>query len=88
MASNFLDAAIEAIRSTWGPLTTEMVAGCRRHLERLLKAPVTEEWLTALRRDAPPNKELYRDPNHGFVLLAHSEYEGLYRPPMITARAG
>jgi predicted metal-dependent enzyme (double-stranded beta helix superfamily) len=24
---------------------------------------------------------MYRDPQHGFVLLAHSEYAGLYRPP-------
>jgi len=29
----------------------------------------------------PANKELYRDPQHEFVLLAHSECAGLYRPP-------
>lgn len=41
----------------------------------------TEDWLSALHREAPANRELYRDPQHGFVLLAHSEYAGLYRAP-------
>jgi hypothetical protein len=50
-------------------------------LEEFLKAPATEEWLAALHRDAPASEELYRDPTHCFVLLAHAEYAGLYRPP-------
>ncbi len=50
-------------------------------IEELLKTPATEEWLAALHRDAPENNELHRDPTHGFVLLAHAEYVGLYRPP-------
>jgi hypothetical protein len=81
MVRNSLDTFIESVRSSWGPLTSELVAGCRQHLEELLKAPATEEWLAALHRDAPENKELVRDPAHGFVLLAHAEYAGLYRPP-------
>jgi hypothetical protein len=81
MARSTLEASIEGIRAAWGPLSTEVVATCQRHLEDLLKAPVTEDWLSALHGEAPANKELYRDPQHGFVLLAHSEYAGLYRPP-------
>ena len=81
MATNALESSIEGIRSVWGPLSTEVVAGCRRHLEDLLNAPATEEWLSVLHREAPANKELYRDPALGFVLLAHTEYAGLYRPP-------
>ena len=81
MARNTLETSIEGIQSVWGPLSTEVVAGCRRHLEELLKAPATEEWLAALHREAPANEELYRDPAHGFVLLAHTEHPGLYRPP-------
>ena len=75
------DTSIEGIKSAWGPLSTEVVAACRGHLEDLLKASPTEEWLAALHREAPANKELYRDPTHGFVLLAHTEPAGLYRPP-------
>ncbi|GAA4344432.1 hypothetical protein GCM10023165_27570 [Variovorax defluvii] len=65
----------------WGPLSDEVISGCKRHLENLLKAPVTEEWLAGLHDEAPANKELYRDPEHGFVLLAHTEPAGLFRPP-------
>ena len=81
MARNTFDASIEGIKSAWGPLSTEVVAACRGHLEDLLKAPATEDWLAALHREAPANQELYRDPTHGFVLLAHTEPAGLYRPP-------
>ena len=81
MDSNTLDASRRGIHSVWGPLSTEVVAGCRKHLEDLVKAPVTEEWLAALRREGPASKELYRDPSHGYVLLAHTEYAGPYRPP-------
>jgi len=81
MAKNSLEKFIEGIRQVWGPLTSEVVAGCRQHLEELVQAPSTEEWLAALHRDAPAYNELYRDPVHGFVLLAHTEHAGLYRPP-------
>jgi len=81
MAANTLETSIAGIRSVWGPLSTEVVAACRRHLEDLLKAPAAEEWLSALHKEAPANRELYRDPEHGFVLLAHTEHAGLYRPP-------
>ena len=81
MTTNSLEKALQGIRSAWGPLSSEVVAGCRKHLEELLKAPVTEEWLATLHREAPANSELYRDPTRGFVLLAHTETAGLYRPP-------
>ena len=81
MARNSFEMSIEGIRSVWGPISTEVVAACRGHLEALVKASAAEEWLAALHREAPANKELYRDPTHGFVLLAHTEPAGLYRPP-------
>jgi hypothetical protein len=37
--------------------------------------------LAELHRDQPASRELYRDPVHGFVLLAHVEKTGLYRAP-------
>jgi hypothetical protein len=80
MTRNSLETLTESIGPIWGPLTSELVAGCRCHLEQLLKASA-EEWLAALHRDAPSYRELYRHPTHGFVLLAHTEHAGLYRPP-------
>ena len=81
MARNAFETSIEGIKSAWGPISTEVVAACRGYLEDLLRAPATEDWLAALHKQAPANKELYRDPTHGFVLLAHTEPAGLYRPP-------
>jgi len=87
MARDALETSMAGIKSVWGPLTSQVVDGCRRQLESLVKAPASEEWLAALHRDAPGNRELYRDPTHGFVLLAHTEHEGLYRPPHDHGRA-
>lgn len=81
VANGTFEASIQGIKSAWGPLGDKVVGACKRHLADLLKAPATEDWLAALHEEAPANKELYRDPTHGFVLLAHSEYAGLHRPP-------
>lgn len=42
MARNTFEASIEGIKSVWGPLSTEVVAGCRRHLEDLIKSLATD----------------------------------------------
>jgi len=76
-----LETFIDNVRSDWGPLTSEVVAACGRHLAALLQAPVTEAWLADLHAKPPLTKTLYRDPDHGFMLLAHVEPAGLYRPP-------
>lgn len=81
MDQNSLDRSMVGMKSVWGPLSTEVVEACRRYLENLLKASANEAWLAELHRDALANKELYRDSEHGFVLLAHTEPMGLYRPP-------
>lgn len=81
MPNTALATFIEDVRAAWGPLTSALVADCRGHLERLVQAPPAEAWLAALHRDRPVNAELYRDPDHGFVLQAHTEQAGLYRPP-------
>lgn len=81
MNHDSLNMSMNGMKSDWGPLSTEVVAASRGHMETLLSASVAEEWLAELHREAPANKELYRDPEHGFVLLAHTEPSGLYRPP-------
>jgi hypothetical protein len=81
MARNSLETFIEQVRRAWGPLTSEVIANCQAHIGGLLGAPSTEEWLAEVQRDLLASKELYRDPEHGFVLLAHAETEGLYRSP-------
>lgn len=81
MSDNALATFVHRVRAAWGPLTTPLVAQCRRELETLARTSPEEGWLAELHRKAEPNHELYRDPDHGFVLLAHTERQGLHRAP-------
>jgi predicted metal-dependent enzyme (double-stranded beta helix superfamily) len=81
MKKNSLQRFTEHASAAWGPLSSELVSEIRHHMEDLLLTPATEDWLAALHEEAPESRELYRDPVHGFLLLAHTESAGLYRPP-------
>lgn len=81
MQTNSLETFANAVNADWGPLSTEFAAAVQRHIETLLRASPAEDWLADLYRSAAPNTELVRDAQHGFVLLAHTEPTGLYRPP-------
>ncbi|MCR5880814.1 hypothetical protein [Phenylobacterium sp. J367] len=81
MPPTSLQTFIDQVRSDWGPLTSERVAARREHLLALLRAAPSETWLGGLLSRAPASEELHRDPDFGFVLLAHAEQAGLYRPP-------
>jgi hypothetical protein len=81
MTIGALETFAERLSSVWGPLTTELVAECRKAIVALTSAPVTEPWLEALYGEMAARTELYTDPVHGFVLLAHAEPAGLYRAP-------
>lgn len=81
MTGTALDLFAGRVRDDWGPLTSEMIADCSKRLAELLQAPQTEAWLADLCHERPESRELYRDPDHGFVLLAHTEAEGRYRVP-------
>ncbi len=71
----------EGLSAAWGPLTSELVAEVHRRVTQIVEAPASEAWLAALHGDAPESRELLRDPAHAFLLLAHTEQAGLYRPP-------
>lgn len=81
MKTNSLQRFAEHLHAIWGPLTSELVAGSRKHVQTLLETPEAEDWLAALHEEAPETRELYRDSKHGFLILAHVESQGLYRPP-------
>lgn len=87
MTNDALEGFVEAVRSAWGPLTTELALECRDQLAALLRADPSEPWLAELLRAGAPSQELHRDPDHGFMLLAHTEHVGLYRPPHDHGRA-
>jgi hypothetical protein len=81
MSGNALETFVNNTRASWGPLTTEMAAACRDHLEQLMQASPSEAWLAGLHETLPASQEMHRDPDLGFILLAHTEPTGLYRAP-------
>ena len=81
MTETALDRLTGRVSKSWGALTSTLLADCSAQLVALLQAPRTEDWLAALCKERPESRELYRDPVHGFVLLAHTEAEGRYRAP-------
>lgn len=78
---NALETFIARVRACWAPISSSVVAQCRDHMTALLAADPAEPWLAELLESGPASRELYRDPDHGFILLAHTEHNGLYRPP-------
>lgn len=86
MTGSSLDAFTSAVRSAWGPISSDLVATCRSGLEMLARAAPCEDWLAALLAERPASRELHRDAS-GFMLLAHNEKQGLYRPPHDHGRA-
>lgn len=86
MAQTSLDSFIIAARSAWACDDAATVDICRAALSRLSTADRSEPWLADLHSEKPASRELHRD-SHGFVLIAHTENEGLYRPPHDHGRA-
>lgn len=84
---NALNTFVAEVNGCWGQLSSGLVASCRSHLDQLSMAAESEEWLASLLAERPATRELHRDPAQGFMLLAHSEQEGLYRPPHDHGRA-
>lgn len=76
-----LTTFLERTHDGFGPISTELVGGLRARLEQLMRSPADEPWLRTLLAELPPARELHRDPEQGWVLLAHSEHGGLARPP-------
>lgn len=87
MPSSALDKFIAGIREDWAPISTAVVAKCRQHVAELTLADPAEDWLAALHAQRPAACQLLRDEEHGYMLLAHSERHGLYRPPHDHGRA-
>lgn len=86
MSRTFLDRFVAAVRADWGPISSELVMACRSYMNELTFADDGEQWLSDLLTERPATRELHREPN-SFMLLAHSEQEGLYRPPHDHGRA-
>ncbi len=81
MTHNSLTEFIDQIKENWQGLNSTTVVKCQTLLKQLTKTPTSEPWLAKLHREKPAAVELYRDPEHGFILLAHVEQQDCYHPP-------
>jgi hypothetical protein len=81
MEKSGLETFIANVKKHWSGLNTETVEAVRQLLVDLTKSSTDEPWLKEIIEQRPAAKELYRDTENGFILLAHSEEKGLYRHP-------
>lgn len=81
MNTNSLDKFIVDVKNSWTGLNSQTVIKVRELLIELTKASPKEIWLKDIIAQRPPTKELYKDNNHGFILLAHAEDVNTYRIP-------
>lgn len=67
-----LDRFIEEVREAWGDgKDPALPFRVRTLMERFIAASADEPWVAQLIREALPGRELYRDPDHGFILMGH-----------------
>jgi len=81
MQKTGLETFISNVKKHWSGLNTETVEAVRQLLIDLTKSSMDEPWLKDIIDERPAAKELYRDPENGFILLVHSEDKGMYRHP-------
>ncbi len=81
MDEDSLSVFINGVRANWSVGSTDLIEHCRTTLAGLTLASTAEPWLAELLSELPASRELHRGPTEGFMLLAHAEKEGLYRPP-------
>jgi len=82
-ASSTLEQYIAAVRSAWGdgkdPQLPFKVAALMERLFASTRPDVP--WMAELIRDGKPSRELYRDPEKGFIQMGHIHQQGRGNKP-------
>ena len=80
---NSLEPYVTDIRSVWGNgEDPELPFKVKALMEKLLTSTSPDEfWMAYLLKQGKPAKELYRDPDHGFVQMAHVHQPGHKNAP-------
>ena len=81
MSSDSLQQFIKEAQDGWSGLNSCTVVRLQQALERLAASCADEAWFRKIHDEKPETIELYRDGKWGFILLAHVERKGMYRPP-------
>jgi hypothetical protein len=77
-ASNSLDRYIAEVRSVWGDgKDPQLPFRVKVLMEKLFASTSADEpWMAELIRDGKPSRELYRDPDYGFIQMGHVHKQG------------
>ena len=81
MAQQSLERFKKKTGKAWGPLASDVVHAFKGALEELAGDAETAAWLPEALKATSGSVEIYRDPDHGFVLTAYTESSGQYRIP-------
>lgn len=75
---NSLERYIGEIRSIWGDgKDPELPFKVKSLMEKLLLSTSPDEpWMAQLIQEAKPSRELYRDPDYGFIQMGHVHKQG------------
>ena len=75
---NTFERYIEELSSLWRDSNdAELPFRVKAAMERMLAATRPDDpWIEEIIRDADPSRELYRDPDYGFVQMGHVHPEG------------
>jgi len=78
-----LERYISGVRSVWGDgKDSQLPYRVKGLLEKLLASTSPDEpWMAQLIREARPARELYRDPDSGFIQMGHIHPEGHSNQP-------
>ena len=77
-AESSFDRYIAEIRSVWcDGKDPQLPFKVRASMEKMLASTSPDEpWMAELLREAKPSRELYRDPDHGFIQMGHVHQQG------------
>ena len=77
-ASNTLEQYITEVRSVWGDgKDPHLPFKVKALMEKLFASTSPEDpWMAELIREGKPARELYRDPDHGFIQMGHVHQQG------------
>jgi predicted metal-dependent enzyme (double-stranded beta helix superfamily) len=82
-AHNSLGKYIAEVRAVWGDgKDPQLPFKVQALMEKLFASTGPDDpWMAELIRDGKPSRELYRDPDHGFIQMGHIHKQGHANPP-------
>lgn len=77
-AANTLEQYIAEVRSIWGDgKDPQLPFKVKAAMEKLFASTSPNDpWMAEIIREGKPSRELYRDPDHGFIQMGHVHKQG------------